>query len=127
MADTNSGLTFEELGNKDIFELLGFTTLSEERKKALLAKFETTIGNRVAARIYDLLKPEERDEYSKLLNNDSGEAANEFLLGKDIDAKKMYFAETLNLKLELYEDSKIVRQKSQQFFDEELEAVKNEE
>lgn len=105
------GLSYGDIVRKDILELMGFTTLSEERKQALYDKIERGIDNRVAARIFDALTEEERAQYQKLTDESKFEEAGQLLQSKGIDAKKWVLEETIIMKMELYEDSRYLKKK----------------
>jgi|GEM_PF-1769476 len=119
-ATNNSGdLTFQQLVETDIVDLMGFKNLPEDRRADLMKQIEKTLDTRVADQLYDLLSEEDRSLYSELIKKQDGENAQKFLTEKKIDMEKLYGAEALKLKLELYEETKKVRQKSQSVFEEE--------
>ena len=105
------GLSYGDIIRKDILELMGFTTLSEDRKKALYDKIERGVDNRVAGRIFDALNESDRAEYQRLTDGEKFEEAGQFLQSKGIDAKKWVLEETIIMKMELYEDSRYLKNK----------------
>lgn len=114
-----NGLTYEEIIEKDILELMGFTTLSEEKKQELYKKINEMVENRTASQIYDRLNETDRDEYDKLISSEKNKEAYDFLKARDIDINEILLTETIMLKLELYEDSTVVRKDAKQMIDEE--------
>jgi len=109
----DNGLSYEDIIQKDVLELMGFTKLTEEKSKELHEKIEVAIQNRVAARIFDALSEEDRKQYEKLTDEQKFKEANDFLLSKNIDANNWLVQETIVMKLELYEDGKVVKKRAE--------------
>jgi len=110
----DNGLTYEDIIQKDVLELMGFTNLTKEKSDELHQKIEVAIQNRVAARIFDALPEEERKEYERLTDESKNKEANDFLLSKGIDVNKWLTQETIVIKLELYEDGQVVKKRTEE-------------
>jgi hypothetical protein len=106
-----SGFSYDDILKKDILELMGFTDLPQNKREEMHRKIQEAIENRVAARIYDALEPEERDKYEEMLKLGSNDEAYEYLISRDIDAVKWLAEETIAMKVELVEDGKIVKKR----------------
>lgn len=106
------GMTYEEFINKGIIELMGLSDLPQERQDALNEKVEKAIKNRTAARIFDALMEDEREEWDTLLKAEKFEEASKYLAMRQIDYNQWLLEELIIVKYELYEDSKIVRQQA---------------
>jgi hypothetical protein len=112
-----NGLNYEDIIKKDVLELMGFTTLTQEKKDELHKKIEEAVRNRVAARVFDELSEEDRKQYEKLTDEEKFKEANDFLKSKSIDVDSWFVQEAIAMKLELYEDGKVVRKKVQEVID----------
>lgn len=103
MTDSSSQkkLTYDDVINKDILELMGVADLSDKAKKPLYQKMLSTIQNRVIARISDKLNDSEISELRKLLDTGDQKALNDFFAKKGIDLPKLMLEEALIYKTEL--------------------------
>jgi len=107
----DNGLSYKDIIEKDVLELMGFTTLTSEKKEELHQKIYQAIEDRVAARLYDIFNDAEREQYQKMLDEKKYEEIKVFLNSKKINIDKMLSEEAIAMKLELYEDSRFVRSK----------------
>ncbi len=106
-----NGLTYDEIIKKDILELMGFTGLTEEKKKELRLKIEEAVNDRVTARIFDTLSESDAQKYDELLGMEKFEDAAKFLSDNGINIEKLLIQETILMKLELVEDSKVLKKR----------------
>lgn len=103
------GISYEDLIQKDVLELMGFTNLEQSKKDDLHKKIQTTIENRVAARILDMLSEEDQEKYDKIIEVGDSEEGFEFLISRDIDAAEYMAEEMILMKIELLFDAKMVK------------------
>lgn len=109
------GDTYDDLLNKDILELMGFATLTDEKKEELHKKIADAIELRVVVKLMDSLDDEGKKEYEALLDENDGEKINRLLESKGINLEQMTAQEILLMKMELYQDSKIIKQKASEY------------
>jgi len=107
----DNGLSYKDIIQKDVLDLMGFTTLTTEKKEELHNKIYQAIEDRVAARLYDMFNDSEREQYQKMLDEQKYEEIKVFLSSKKINIDRMLSEEAIAMKLELYEDSRFVRDK----------------
>jgi len=119
------GVSYQDIIDKDILDLMGFTTLTPEKEDELRAKVNRAIEDRVGARIFDTLAPADRDAYKELLDQQNWAEANNFLSARQINANKWLAEEAVIMKMELYEDSRFVKKKAQEEFDKQKNAAAN--
>ena len=94
-------LTYKELVESDIFDLIGAPkSISQEEKEALILKMYKTIENRVISRIMDKLSGREMKEFDQKMQTGQKEAF-EYLKSKDINFNKLVLEESIILKTEL--------------------------
>lgn len=108
------GISYEDLIQKDVLELMGFTNLEQSKKDDLHKKIQTTIENRVAARILDMLSEEDQEKYDKIIEVGDSEEGFEFLISRDIDAAEFMAQEMILMKIELLFDSQMVKKRLNQ-------------
>lgn len=99
-------LTYNDVISKDIFELMGAKTLSEEKKKELYQKIIDVVQRRTIKFIADNLNNADMEEWKKF--KEPKEKA-EFLKKKKIDVEKIMLQQSLIYKTELIELSKIAQ------------------
>lgn len=121
----DENITYRDLIEKDILDLMGFTTLSEEKKKEMHEKFEGMLEMRVGVKILDGLSEEDREAYKKMLEEKKDEESYKFLQDKNIDPMEIMMVESIILKVEMYMDSKVVRGEAQKKFDQSVSGEKN--
>lgn len=105
----DDNVTYQDIIEKDILDLMGFTELTPEKRDHLHQKIQTTLENRVAEQIFDRLSETDRNLYDNLLIEQKNDEAGKFLIDRSIIAEEILSTEALIMKLELYEDSKVVR------------------
>lgn len=100
-------LTYKQLVESDIFDLIGSPkSISRREKEALILKMYQTIENRVIAKIMDRLSNveiKEFDEKMKLSQKDGFE----YLKNKNIDFNRLVLEESIILKTELADLARI--------------------
>jgi hypothetical protein len=94
-------ITYEDIINKDILDLMGARDMPEEKKKELYTKMLETIQNRVIARVADAIGDGEMPEWERLAKEGDKTKMEEFLKSKDIDIAKLYLQEALIYKTEM--------------------------
>ena len=121
----DDSVTYQDIIEKDILDLMGFSTLTEAQKEDLHNKISSKLENRVAVQIFDRLSEVDRNSYDSLLIAEKNEEAYSFLKERGIIAEDILTTESLIMKLELYEDSKAVRGEANKIL-EQKQGVKNE-
>lgn len=86
--------------DKSIFEFLGLSGASDEKKEALMNEMLAVVDNRVLARVADRLDDQEIKQFQTVMET-SEEATNQFLAERNIDMQALYAEETLFYKYEL--------------------------
>jgi len=94
-------LTYEEIINKDILDLMGAGDMPEEKKKELYTKMLETIQNRVIARVADSIGDEEMPKWEEIVKTRDKAKIEEFLKSKGIDIAGLYLQEALIYKTEM--------------------------
>lgn len=107
----DNGLSYKDIIQKDVLDLMGFTTLTPEKKEELHQKIYQAIEDRVAARLYEIFNEEDRTQYQSMLDEKKYDEIKTFLNSKGINIDKMLSDEAIAMKMELYEDSRFVRNK----------------
>jgi len=102
-------VTFGDILEKDVLDLMGFSNLTEEKKAALHKKVQDTIEVRVAEQIFERLNDKEKEEYDQLLVAQKNDEAYQYLKDRGIIVEEIITTEAIILKLEFYEDSKVIR------------------
>jgi len=88
----------------DIFDLMGMTNLSEDKKTALLIKMNEILSKKISYRIMDQLSEEDQAKFDQMIaDNASMEKVNEFLNGK-VDLDRIVVEETTQFKERLSGD-----------------------
>lgn len=102
-----SDLTYKQLVESDIFDLIGAPkSISKDEKEALILKMYKTIENRVIARILDKLSDKEVKEFDAKMQLGQREAF-EYLKNQKIDFNKLVLEESIILKTELADLAKV--------------------
>jgi hypothetical protein len=112
-------VTYEDIISKDILDLMGFTELTDKKRNELHEKIYSSIEVRVAEQILDRLSETERNEYDQLLIAEKDQEGYEFLKKRGIIPEEILTTEVIIMKLELYEDSKVVRENALKILEEE--------
>lgn len=103
-------ISSKDLIEGDVFELMGLQNLSEEKKEELMAQMIDGLQARVLVRIDDLITDIDREEFHKLLDEESDEKINEYLRTKNIDVKKITAEEALLMKSQIIEKAKALKE-----------------
>lgn len=98
---TDNNLSYEDVLNKDILELMGASELPQEEKKRLYEKMLATIQNRVIARISDQLNDQGIEELKNILDSKDQNKFNDFFKSKKIDLPKLLLEEAMIYKTEI--------------------------
>jgi len=112
-------VTYEDIISKDILDLMGFTELTDEKRNELHEKIYDSIEVRVAEQILDRLSEDDRNQYDQLLIAEKDQEGYDFLKERGIIPEEILTTEVIIMKLELYEDSKVVREKALKILEEE--------
>jgi len=116
----DESVTYRDIIEKDIIELMGFSAdYPEEKRNEMREKINGAVEARVAEQILDRLPETERDEYTALIDGKKSDEAYQFLTSREIYPEEIFITEVLIMKLELYEDSKVVRGQAKQVLAEE--------
>lgn len=94
-------ISYDEIINQDILELLGAKDLPAPKKEVLYQKMLQTIQNRVIARIDDELSEDERQQWLTLVDSADQQKMTDFLKNKGFDLPKLMLEEALIYKTEL--------------------------
>lgn len=97
----DNDVTYEDILNKDILELMGAKDLPEEKRQELYQKMLDTIQNRVIARIADQLPDADMDQFKQIADTGDQQKMSDFLKEKDIDLAKLMLQEALIYKTEM--------------------------
>lgn len=95
-------LQYDEILDRDIFDLIGLTSLTEAERAELKAIMEETITNRVIARIVDTLPDAELETWNSLATADVGKRG-EFLDRHRQTLQRLALEEALIYKYEVAE------------------------
>lgn len=97
----NTILSSDELFNKDVFDLLGLTDVSADKRQAMLASMKKIIEGRVMARILDILTAAERQQLEQATDTDYNQVMKECLAVHQLTVEELTAEESVMLKLEL--------------------------
>jgi hypothetical protein len=101
-AGVTQSLRYDEIIERDIFDLIGLTSLAEVERVELKAIMEETITNRVIARIVDTLPDAELETWNSLATADVGKRG-EFLDRHRQTLQRLALEEALIYKYEVAE------------------------
>lgn len=92
----------EDISKQNIIKSLGIDTLPEKEQEEVLLKVGTIIFQSVLARVMDVLEPEEKDQFTKILTEkpDDEKAIMEFLESKVSNLDEIVNEEVANFKKE---------------------------
>lgn len=99
-------VSYDDIINKDIFELMGAGDMPEEQKRNLYTKMMDTVMNRAMVRVHDTLSEADREEWKKLLDGGDKPKMDGYLHEHKIDLPKILVEEALMLKTELVDLAK---------------------
>lgn len=109
MADLDD-LSYDDVINKDILELMGISDLPEEEKIELYNKILATVQNRVIARVADAMDEATTQEWLEVKKTGDKAKMDQFMISKDIDINKLMLQESLIYKTELAQLATPLRQ-----------------
>lgn len=98
---------YKDLVEKDLFELMGFTNLSTEKRNQLTKAALETISERAIARILDQVT--DQDKFSQITENQNFEQIVAYLKSINIDVEKLFSEEALIYKNEMVQSAKIIK------------------
>ena len=96
-----SDLSYEDILNKDILELIGAKDMPEEKKEELYNKMVDTIYNRVISRLIDNLTDTELEEWKITVSSGNNQAMVDFFQVRQINVPQLMTVEALSYKTEL--------------------------
>jgi len=102
-------ITYKDIIEKDILELLGAKDMPEEQKRNLYTKMLETIQNRVILKITKDLSEEYLSNWESVFKSKDMNKINEFLKSKNIDFDDLMMKEALAYKIEVIELAKPVK------------------
>lgn len=94
-------ISYDDIIEKDILELLGIQNIPDDQKKAIYEKLYQIVENRAILRIDHLLSGPDVEEWKKILDSGDRAKADEFLKSKDIDVQRILIEEVSILKAQL--------------------------
>lgn len=110
---TQSDVSYEDILNKDILDLMGAKDMAEDKKQDLYTKMFQTIQNRVIARISDALSDEDVAEWQKISESQDNQQIENFLKTRGIDLAQLMLQEALSYKSEMIALAKPIRNVAQ--------------
>ena len=100
---------YKDLVTKDLFELMGFTKLSDEKKEALAKVALETIEQRVLARILGKLSEQERKKLEKMFDERKFAEATKYIIDKKFDLEQIFAEEMLIYKNEMVQSANLLK------------------
>lgn len=94
-------ITYDDLLNKDILELMGYQNLTPEEKQEHYTRMLETIQNRVICRVDDLISPEDQEEWMNTVKSKTDQEKMDYLKSKNIHVDKIMAEESLLYKAEI--------------------------
>lgn len=85
----------------DFFKEAGLDGLPQEEKEKIMTKLIESVRNRVLIRIDDLIKPEDREEFNKVVDSGKDKEITKFLEARKINVAQLVVEESLLEKAEL--------------------------
>lgn len=107
----NFAVSYDDLINKDILELMGEKGMSDEEKTQVYKEMMETIQLRVLKRLNAILSDQEIEKLTEYMDANDKEAFDKYLESKNIDTGKFYAEETLKYKAEMIA---MIRQKQEE-------------
>jgi hypothetical protein len=95
------GVTYDDVLDKDILELIGVKNLTDDEKADLYNKMLMTIQDRVITRLLDFLSDEEYAVILNALEQEDRSRFEQIISEKNIDLVKIFAEETLAYKIEI--------------------------
>ena len=96
-----SDISYQDILNKDVLELLGASELPTEQKAVMYQKMLGILQNRVIMRIDDLLDEADTEGWKQAVDTGNMQTMQEFLESKAIDFPQLLVEEAVLLKSEL--------------------------
>lgn len=113
-------VTYQDIIEKDVLDLMGFSQdYPQEKRDEMHEKINSAIIARVAEQILDKLFEDDRKTYDQLMAAEKNQEAYDFLKERGVNPEEIVTTEVIIMKLELYEDSKIVREDAKKILAEE--------
>lgn len=100
---------YAKLATDDIFSLMGFTDLDDEKKKELTKKMIETINARVINRLSRMLGEEKMKHFVECVDKENKEEAKEILESESIDLDKLMTEEVLAYKLDMTKGAQAIK------------------
>lgn len=94
-------ITYDDLLNKDILELMGYQNLTDQEKQEHYSRMLETIQNRVICRVDDLISPEDQEEWMNTVKSKTDQEKMDYLKSKNIHVDKIMAEESLLYKAEI--------------------------
>lgn len=99
--------------SQNIFQALGLENISEDKKKELLVKMDSVIGDRITYRIMDELSEADKQQLDGLMSAGATEEARDKFLSSKVNLQLIVMEEVANFKEKLAEDLKILKESLQ--------------
>lgn len=96
-----SSISYDDILQKDILELLDLQDISEEKKQEIYTKIYETVETRAILRMDALFTDEQVETWKKLLEQGDREATRAFLAEHKIDVQKIMLEEMAIFKAQL--------------------------
>jgi len=103
--------TINELLANDLFELLGLSDASDEKKAALIKTMTDTVDARVINRVTTMMSEKDAQEFGRLAESADQERLIQFLVDHQIDLPQIVSEEAARLRVELVELSRLTLEK----------------
>ena len=94
-------ISYEDILEKDIMELLEIQDIPDENKKEIYQKLYETVENRAILRVDHEISEADFGEWKKMLESGDRDEADAFLKKRDIDIQRILIEETALLKAQL--------------------------
>jgi hypothetical protein len=100
---------YTKLATDDIFKLMGFSNLSEDKKKELTTKMMETINARVINRLSKMLGEKKMKQFLECMEKDDKADAEKLLQNEAIEMDKLIVEEVLAYKLEMTKSAQAIK------------------
>lgn len=104
------GLSYQDLLNKDLIELMGSTDMPEDQKNQEYEKMLATIKSRVLGQLVKQMTEDQFNRFQKALQEKNENEVNTIIEETKIDVPKLYAEEAILYKLQMVS---LMRQKDQ--------------
>ena len=99
--------------SQDIFEALGLQNISEDKKRALLEKMDSVVGEKITYRIMDELSEADKKQFDQMLDSGASDEEKDKFLSSKVNLKMIVIEEVAVFKESLAEDIKILKESLQ--------------